>query len=1091
VIGAVHLQTAEAQAVLPPGFHDSVVLEGLQVPTAVAFAPDGRVFVAEKAGIVKVFASLSDMTPTVFADLRTEVNDYRERGLLGLALDPAFPARPYVYVLYTRDAPLGGTVPTWGQPGTDDDPCPDEFNGCLVSGRLARLEADHNGWTGRMDVLVDGWPTQFDSHSIGALVFGPDGALYASGGDGGGWQFVDYGERGVPVNPAGDPPAGVGGVMTSPSAEGGALRAQDLRTDGDPVGLNGAVIRIDPDTGEGFPGNPLGNHPDPNARRIVAYGFRNPYRIAIRPGTSQVWVGDVGWRLTEEINVIPEPGAGAAVNFGWPCYEGSGPQPNYQATGLTICEQLYADPGVVTFPHFEYVRGGFVWPGDDSCGNANAALSGMAFHEAGSYPAAYRGVLFFADYRRQCIWTMHPGPDGTPSPKDVRTFARVEALPVDVKQGPGGDIFYVDIGGGAIHRIGYTNALPRAVLTISPASGTAPLTVLLDAQKSTDPEGAALTYEWDLDNDGTFDAGAMSRSHVFTVDGTYRVRLRVTDDLGGTDIASGEVVVGGSAPTWAASDIGDVGVVGSTHVENDIFSLQGAGSDVWGTTDAFQYAWRTLHGDGTITAYVSSFDGADPWSKAGVMIRGSLASDAPHAFLFLSAANGTAFQRRHAAGGATTHTGGAPFHWLRLERAGDQVTASISDDGQTWEDVARDTIQLPVDALIGLAVTSHDRTRIATAVFTSVAITAVPAVSTWHAVDVGSTGAPGSVVEQAGRVVVSGSGADVWGGADAFHFAHRLYAGDLDVIVRVTPTSFIDPWAKFGIMVRDSLQPDSPHAFLLLSGSEGVAFQRRHVAGGGTSHSGGGAAYSTEWLRLVRVGNRFTAFRSVDGLSWAPFAEDEIHMGGSVVVGLAVTSHSFGARATASFDHVIVSGAPASWDSADVGPVLAGTTDSAAAGSLTLTGGGADIWGTSDAFRYAYRTLNGDGEIVARLASLAGPHRWSKLGVMIRESLAPESPHGFLLVSSSRGIAFQRRLVLGDSSIGTTQSEGTAPVWVRLVREGIRLSAYRSDDGVSWVYVDSDSIPMSDTVLIGIAITAHTDDALATGEVDSIRITGG
>jgi hypothetical protein len=339
-------------------------------------------------------------------------------------------------------------------------------------------------------------------------------------------------------------------------------------------------------------------------------------------------------------------------------------------------------------------------------------------------------------------------------------------------------------------------------------------------------------------------------------------------------------------------------------------------------------------------------------------------------------------------------------------------------------------------------------------------------------------------------VVVSGSGADVWETVDAFHFAHRLHAGDLDVIVRVTPNSFSDPWAKFGIMVRDSLQPDSPHAFLLLSGGEGVAFQRRQVAGGETSHTGGGAAYSSEWLRLVRVGDRFTAFRSVDGLSWTPFAEDQIHMEGAAFVGLAVTSHSFGSIATASFDHMSVSGESASWDSADIGAVLAGTTDNPAAGSLILTGGGADIWGTSDAFRYAYRTLNGDGEIVARLASLIGPHRWSKLGVMIRESLAPESPHGFLLVSSSRGLAFQRRLTLGDSSIGTTASDGAAPVWVRLVREGSRLSAYRSDDGVSWVYVDSDSVPMSDTVLIGIAITAHTDDALATGEVDSIRITG-
>ena len=195
VVGlALFPHSGSAQTSLPPGFQESAVLRGLQVPTVVALAPDGRVFVAEKAGIIKVFASL-DAAPTVFADLRTEVNDYHDRGLLGMALDPAFPARPYVYVLYTRDAAPGGAAPRWGQPNSDGDPCPDEINGCVVTGRLARLEADGNAWTGRMDVLVDGWTQQYDSHSIGSLVFGPDGALYASGGggDGASWQLVDCG----------------------------------------------------------------------------------------------------------------------------------------------------------------------------------------------------------------------------------------------------------------------------------------------------------------------------------------------------------------------------------------------------------------------------------------------------------------------------------------------------------------------------------------------------------------------------------------------------------------------------------------------------------------------------------------------------------------------------------------------------------------------------------------------------------------------------------------------------------------------------------------------------------------------------------
>jgi hypothetical protein len=90
-----------------------LAFSGLTFPTNFRLSSDGRVFVAEKSGLIKVFGDLSDTTPTIFADLRTQVDDYWDRGLLGLALDPAFPRAPYVYVLYTYDAPPGRTAPVW------------------------------------------------------------------------------------------------------------------------------------------------------------------------------------------------------------------------------------------------------------------------------------------------------------------------------------------------------------------------------------------------------------------------------------------------------------------------------------------------------------------------------------------------------------------------------------------------------------------------------------------------------------------------------------------------------------------------------------------------------------------------------------------------------------------------------------------------------------------------------------------------------------------------------------------------------------------------------------------------------------------
>lgn len=102
---------------LPAGFYGYVVFDRLVRPTAVEFSSDGRVFVAEKRGVVKVFDAVDDGTPTVVADLRTNVFNNWDRGLLGLVLDPDFPATPDIYVSYTYDAEPGGTAPRWGSQG--------------------------------------------------------------------------------------------------------------------------------------------------------------------------------------------------------------------------------------------------------------------------------------------------------------------------------------------------------------------------------------------------------------------------------------------------------------------------------------------------------------------------------------------------------------------------------------------------------------------------------------------------------------------------------------------------------------------------------------------------------------------------------------------------------------------------------------------------------------------------------------------------------------------------------------------------------------------------------------------------------------
>ena len=87
---------------------------------------------------------------------------------------------------------------------------------------------------------------------------------------------------------------------------------------------------MNPSTGAALPDNPLAGSSDANARRIVAYGFRNPFRFTFRPGTSELWIGDVGWTTWEEIDRAPNPTDSVVEDFGWPCYEGDARQSGYR-----------------------------------------------------------------------------------------------------------------------------------------------------------------------------------------------------------------------------------------------------------------------------------------------------------------------------------------------------------------------------------------------------------------------------------------------------------------------------------------------------------------------------------------------------------------------------------------------------------------------------------------------------------------------------------------------------------------------------------------------------------------------------------------
>ena len=358
----------------------------------------------------------------------------------------------------------------------------------MDSARLSRIQLDGNQMVGDEQVLIEDWCQQGPTHTIGDLHFGADGALYVSGGEAASPDFVDYGQAGIPLNPCDDPPVAVGEHQTAPSAQGGALRSQDLRTPSDPTRSTAASCGWTPTPARASRPTRWRDSPDPDARRIVAYGLRNPFRFASGPGPTRcgpaTWAGTPPRRSTAS-STRPT----VVENFGWPCYEGLIRQGGYDSPNLSVCETLYGSGSVdLAVLHLRALGQGV--PRGDLPRRQLVDLRAWRSTRPGArYPAEFDGALFFADYARKCIWVMERSGGSLPNPSRVRSSGR-RVLPVDIQFGPGGDLFYADVWGGTIKRIHYTdgNQAPKAVASASATHGATPLVVTFDGSGSSDPD---------------------------------------------------------------------------------------------------------------------------------------------------------------------------------------------------------------------------------------------------------------------------------------------------------------------------------------------------------------------------------------------------------------------------------------------------------------------------------------------------------------------------------------------------------------------------------------------------------------------------
>ena len=191
---------------------------------------------------------------------------------------------------------------------------------------------------------------------------------------------------------------------------------------------------------------------------MVAHGFRNPFRIRVRPGTSEVWVSDVGWKTYEEINRITSTTDTVVENFGWPCREGPVDQDAYSLLGLNLCAAA-RNPGAISKPTDPYLSYRLGSPPDATrCrGGAGGSVSGLDFLPTPTtYPTRLAGSLVFADYAVGCVWAMRLDGRGQPDPNSIETLARDEHA-VDLEVAGDGLIYLLDIVRGEIRRIDSTH----------------------------------------------------------------------------------------------------------------------------------------------------------------------------------------------------------------------------------------------------------------------------------------------------------------------------------------------------------------------------------------------------------------------------------------------------------------------------------------------------------------------------------------------------------------------------------------------------------------------------------------------------------
>jgi hypothetical protein len=570
--------------------------------------------------------------------------------------------------------------------------------------------------------------------------------------------------------------------------------------------------------------------------------------------------------------------------------------------------------------------------------------------------------------------------------------------------------------------------------------------------------------------------------------------------------------------------------------ESGTIYMTGSGSDIWHTSDDFNYYSQRADGDQTVTVNLSSQSHIwfDQWSKAGIMLRTSMEPDSPHVSVLLTGSRGICTISRSGAYNGNPEDkrsynrgckySGAKSAWLKIEKRMDTFSSYVgTDDGSgdiTWTQMYSFDFPYVGDEFhIGLAVCSKRWVEME-AVFENYSVesyffpSAAPSISSApssfddESMDIGNVGIAGSVMKtSAGQFLVTGSGSDIWGRSDQFHFDQHSVYGDLSIEMHIDSFDVNNEWGKGGLMIRDTLAANSKHfsVFMTKDGNR-LANQWR----GCTNCNSGHNAYPYIWdrsvnIKITKTGNVFEAFtKKLNEDEWQKFGVTrEIDFTNEYFyVGIAVCSHDNSKTAELKGEGLKITGdsyyfpsaapsissAPTAYiNSLDIGSVgIAGSAVKSSTGQVTVTGSGYDIWGRNDQFHFVKRPASGDISVEMLVEDFVSVgHWWAKGGIMIRDTLATNSMHySLLLTKSGNSLANQFRSCTncgsGHYAYPTIKDRS---LWLKITKIGNVFEAFTKKlDQDEWVKFGATRTInfSSSSFYVGMAVTAHDNNRVAT-----------